>query len=285
MVHLGPFKKYVARGLLVKTRWSRLSKGKLNKDTFMNQLKNIKVAGAMLIAGAISPLAMADTVVLTPGLYSYSDGGEFTAVTTPTLSSLDQYSSYTSTSDSFQTFCVQDSTEFAPGVSYTYTLSSISLGGPTGGLPNYAGGNVPVGTANSYPLSLGTAWLYYHFATGTLAEYNFANVGGYAFGSRNTDAGLLQAAIWELQGGQVDGSYPNGGAGNIYYDEALAALGSITLTNAATPLDNYGVEIMNLTSGPGDNNQNQLVLCPDGGSSLMLLGAALSGLGLYRRRG
>jgi hypothetical protein len=281
MVHLGPFKKYVARGLLVKTRWSRLSKGKLNKDAFMNQLKNIKVAGAMLIAGAISPLAMADTVTLYAyGQYSYGDGGEFTAYTSPTTPYVSQYSPYTSTSDSFQTFCIQTDVEFYNGGTYDYTLSLASIGE---GLDAPGTPNGTPDQPDSYALAEGTAWLYAQFATGKLAGYDFSN----ALGQRQTDAGELQAAIWALQNGQSLGGFPSGTVGNTFYNDVVSALGAGNIETPATYATDFGTEVMNLTLPGQGNFQNQLIYTgvPDGGSTLVLLGAALSGLGLYRRRG
>lgn len=242
----------------------------------MNKLTTFKIAGSFLIA-ALAPAVLADTVVLSQGPYSFSDGGEFTATTTPTITSLSLYSPYTSTATSFQTFCVQDSTDFQPGNTYSYTVSSISLGGP-----GYPGGSATVGNPNSYPLSEGTAFLYSEFARGLLPGYDFSN----GLGLRQTDAGLLQAAIWLLQGGQVDGSYPNGGVGNPYYDFASGVLGGALTANATAATD-FGVQIMNLSSIPADPNknyQNQLILVPDSSSTLILLGAALSSLAVYRRR-
>lgn len=258
---------------------------KLTEKSKTNMTKRLLI-GVVLTALTTSPV-LADTVVLTQGPYSYSDGGEFTATTSPTIVGLSFYSSYTSTSDSFQTFCVQTTTEFAPGVTYDYTVSSISLGGP-----GYPGGPVGEGSANSYPLSEGTAWLYSQFAQGLLANYDFANTAN----DRQTDAGLLQAAIWALQGNQSLSYYPSGTTGNIYYEEALAAFGGNTsaLDANATSSTDFGVEIMNLTlNGTTNNYQNQLIYTgppsptpsvPDGGATVMLLGIGLSGLALYRHR-
>lgn len=244
-------------------------------------MKNRILMGLTSVAVATSSQLLANnTVVLTQGPYSYSDGGEFTATTVPTLATLSYYSPYTSTSTSFQTFCVQVTTEFLPGATYSYSVNSISLGGP-----NYPGGSVPLGQPNSYPLSEGTAWLYSQFARGTLAnyDYNIANDPADA-AIRKTDAGILQAAIWALQGGQVDGSYPSGVAGNIYYGEALAALG-VNIDTVATPATDDHVEIMNLSQYNGGDNgpgyyQNQLILVPDGGSTVSMLGAGFTLLAL-----
>lgn len=250
----------------------------------MMKNKNGILAAVVLSVGIGAPAVQANTVVLTQGSYSYSDGGEFTATTSPTQA-IGAYSSYTSTATSFQTFCVQVGTEFAPGNTYDYTLSLTSLGG--GGYPGH-----PVGVGNpySYPLAEGTAWLYSQFAMGTLGGYDFSN----SLGQRYTDAGTLQAAIWALQGNQTNPGmgYPSGITDNYYYAEALAALGA-NIDTAATLSDNYGVEIMNLTSGGTDNDyQNQLVMLPtsntihtpDSATTLLLLTMGLAGLGIYSRK-
>ena len=180
-----------------RSKIANLRRRKLTK--IVKKINKIGLAGFILASGVVAPSLMADTVVLSNSAFSYSDGGEFTAVTTPTLADLSAYSPYTSTSDSFQTFCVQVSTEFYEGTTYNYTVSSVSLGAPGLGSGGAVGG---VGNANSYPLSEGAAWLYSQFALGTLAGYDFANT----LNDRQTEAGILQSAIWALQGGQVDGS-------------------------------------------------------------------------------
>jgi hypothetical protein len=244
----------------------------------MKKVKWIGLAGMVITVLSMAPVVMADTVQLSTSAYtSYNTGGEFTAVT--------------GQNGTFQTFCVQTGTEFNPynwgGPTYNYTVSLTSLGGP-----GYPGAPVAVGQPFSYALSEGTAWLYAQFATGSLANYDFANTGN----DRSTDAGILQSAIWELQGGQSYGGYPYGGSGNIYYDEALAHFGgsSAALDAAATLSTDFGTEIMNLSlNGANNSYQNQLIYfppsppspgVPDGGATVTLLSVALFGLGIYRRR-
>jgi hypothetical protein len=45
----------------------------------------------------------------------------------------------------------------------------------------------------------------------------------------------------------------------------------------------YGVYVLNLTSGT-TNNQDQLILVPDGGLTVMLLGLGVGGLALISRK-
>lgn len=207
--------------------------------------------------------------------YSYSVGGEFTALTDPTL-----FSSYAPSTKAtvsiggtaytgFQTFCVQTLVDFTPGTVYNYSLSLASIGSP-----------------DAFSLSEGTAWLYSQFAQGTLANYDYTDGA-----TRTTDAGQLQAAIWELQGGQSYSSFPNGGSGNVYYDEAVADLGG-NIDTAATTSTDFGVNIINISSANGSADQNQLIYLgggggggnqgvPDNGSTFSLLAICLAGMGIY----
>jgi hypothetical protein len=252
----------------------------------MIELKSMKFAGMLLAAGAVSPAVMAQTVDLYYGPYAYSVGGEFTAVTTPTLyngnyasSTLvtltDPYNNQQVTG--FETFCVQTEVDFTPynwGNSTPYnTSTSLSS----------------VGIPDNFPLSRGAAYLYWQFATGQLQGYDYTDTG-----TRITDAGVLQSALWALQGDQSYGVFPSGTSGNPFYNDALNALGSSVINEAATSSDNFGVDILNLTSG---NNpaQNQLVYtgggslthnqnpAPDRGATLALLALSLAGLAVFAR--
>jgi hypothetical protein len=250
----------------------------------MIKLNSIGLAGALLAAGAMSPAVMAQTVDLFYGPYAYDVGGEFTAVTDPNLYNANYASSALVTVtdpynnqqvQGFETFCVQTEVDFTP----------YNWGNPT---PYNIGTSLSsVGTPDNFPLSEGTAWLYSQFATGQLQGYDYTDAT-----TRTTDAGILQSAIWALQGNQSYGGYPSGTgdgtSGNPYYNDALNYfLGSISsLTNAATSSDNFGVEILNLTSGSYPA-QNQLVYTidpppvPDHGATLALLGLSLAALAVF----
>jgi hypothetical protein len=232
----------------------------------MMKLKSMGLAWIFLAAGAVSPAVMAGTLVLTQTEYYFGDGGEFTAVTSP-----DNFAQYYAPSTvvsvnhqtGFQTFCVEADVYFWPNVTYSYTEGNKDSQGRA--------------------LTEGTAYLYSQFAKGELAGYDFKNnVSG---GSRWQDAGLLQAAIWYLQGGQSGGSsFGYGGAGNPYYDLAASALGANLKANA-TP-DQFGVRILQLWDSSHNTYQNQLVFddpVPDQGATLALLALSLAGLAAIGR--
>jgi len=214
------------------------------------------------------------------GVYPGLGGGEFTAFASQNY--LGNYASGATYDGGqgagFETFCIESGVEFSPGGTYYYTLGNVSQPGP------------PTGAGSGLPLSTGTAWLYYQFATGNLNAYASFD---YTYGAtRQADDNLLQAAIWYLQGGQTYGSYPSGGTGNIYYDAAVSALGAY----ANNPYTGTTVEVLQMWADAGDTvaAQNQLVLngngpapdppVPDGGMTIVLLGGALAGLRALPRK-
>lgn len=221
------------------------------------------LAACILLAGFST--AKANSIVLTETAYSYGDGGEFNAVTTPN-SFLGSYAPAAIINNGFETFCAETTVDFSPGASYSYTLANQdSLG---------------------RALSLGAAFLYYEFGTGVLSGYNYSSAS-----SRNTDAGELQAAIWWFQGEQTGGGgFPTSSTitADPFYSLAITDLGG---SAAALGANNgtYGVQILQLTDASGDAAQNQLVLTPpttvpETTSTLMLLGAALTTLGITSRK-
>jgi hypothetical protein len=205
----------------------------------------------------------------------------------------------------FQTFCVQTQVDFSPASSgynnhtpYNFSTSLASV--------DYVNGVTKSTDVNQ--LTVGAAWLYEQFATGGLMNnYGYASSGS----ARTTDAGLLQAALWALEGGQTYSGYANPTtANNIFYADALTqfkgsyALGSPgDINNANAPVtpanySTYDVEILNLTSGSGNSlnsAQNQLIYLggvtgngggtpvPDYGATLALLALSLGGLAVFGR--
>jgi hypothetical protein len=217
--------------------------------------------------------------------YSYSDGGEFSAVpnaallsfANPTLAGyVPATADPTAVNPYFQTFCVELSEHFTPGDTYNASFSYNI---------KYNGGSF---LPNGEPLTMGTAWLYSQFAAGTLIgsgplPYDYTYGGG-----RTATAGDLQEAIWYLQG---EDSLVNGGAdGTAFYNAAVSALGATIINDPANGA--YGVVVLNLTSGDG-NDQDQLMVVPNPSvvvvpvpepAPVALLGASIALLGALRWR-
>jgi hypothetical protein len=181
---------------------------------------------ALLFALTVASL-QANSIILTKNEYSYDSGGEFNAHITG--GQVSGYSKYTSSDSDFETFCLDASTYFTPGKTYTYSVSDMDLQG------RY--------------ISQGTAFLYSEFAQGDLKGYKYSNEK-----SRLKDAGLLQEAIWYLQGGQIiDGITPTK-KNNRFYAQAYKRFGALATDENSI----YNVSVINLT----DCNfpvQNQLV--------------------------
>lgn len=225
------------------------------------------MAASLPMAGNV---AKADTVTLSQGSYSYSVGGEFTAVTSANFLG-NGYVSSTEVNSGFQTFCIETGVDFSPGTQYYYSLGQTAQ-------PLSSGGS-----GSGLNLTAGAAYLYYEFATGQLVGYDYINPS-----ARLADAGLLQAAIWYLQGGQTYGGYVNPSiSDDPFYDLAIA--------NANSSYLSY-VDVLEMWVDSGDTvaAQNQLVLTgtgptpspsvPDGGMTIVLLGGALVGLQTLRRK-
>ena len=251
-------------------------------------MKNKQIAVLTILAASLPfgvTVVKADTVVLNQGNYSYAAGGEFTAITSPTDPFLQFYApdakATVGSATGFQTFCIETGVEFTPGHSYFYTLGNQAM--------PFSGG----GTGSAAFLTTGAAWLYYEFGTENLSGYNYQNNNITSLNpSRETDAGLLQAAIWWFQGKQTYSGYATPTiVNNPFYADVEVYLSSNDLTDSSL----YGgssVEILQMWSNANDTGaaQNQLVLTsgswsvPDGGMTIALLGGALIGLQVLRRK-
>lgn len=157
----------------------------------------------------------------------------------------------------FQTFCLEVSERFANRADVVLSDKAIE------------GGVGPAGD----PLSVGAAWLYAQFATGSLPGYDYTGVG------RKASALALQKAIWYLED---EITAPAEGAGYV----TLASLFFGSEANAKA--DNnwqYNVAVMNMYDPfPSGLKQDMLVYLSDGGLTLVLLGCGLLGLAAIRRK-
>ncbi len=225
----------------------------------MKKVMKALIRVVITCAFAVTPAFAAMTVQVHQNSYSYGRGGEFTAVVTGDPIPYFGYSTSTSTSNSFETFCIEETEVFYPtppyNVTYYVTLNGKAVQGGTG---SDAGD----------PLSVGAAYLYDKFATGTLTGYRY---GGTAT-ERRTDAGNLQTALWWLED-EVTLADP-------LANPFLHLLGNdlTALTAAKTNNELYPVKVMNLwinSNGTG-YAQDMLVRVPLPGS--ILLGVFAVGL-------
>jgi len=88
--------------------------------------------------------------------------------------------------DTFQTFCMEKSEYIYANTTFDVTISNAATLGGT--------------TNSSDPLSIGTAYLYYNFAKGLLAPYNYNGTEA----QREASAAALQNTIWWLEGEASD---------------------------------------------------------------------------------
>jgi len=226
------------------------------------------------LAALLAPLASAYdlNVTIRQGSFQVSPGGEFVAVTSPTTF----LGNYAATAKQqvnvngqrvwgFSTFCLEKDENLSTAGNYVGNLSDKAQKGG-------------VNTDSGDPISLGTAWLYYQFAKGTLAGYAYgtAPYDNAEVTARKTSAGALQNAIWILEEEQASAS-------NTFIDAAMAALGTDLAGLMADANGAYGVKAINLYSANGGDRQDVLVL-PDGGTTLVMLGGGVLALAMLRRR-
>lgn len=216
-----------------------------------------KVVLACLVAGAMSAIsASAATVKFSDGMGT-TGGGEFKAdVSDNGFGSTD-----------YVTFCLEYRENLEMGKVYQYEVSQAAM---------YNGN----GTVD--PISRATAWLYSQFVKGTLAGINAAGnvLSGLYSNSNSEDPNQLQKAIWYLEG-------ESQGANNAYAQLAVAQAGMADNNGF------YNVGVMNVweidSRGRKIARQDQLISLPsrnvpDGGTSLVLLGMAMTGLAAANRR-
>ena len=183
----------------------------------------------------------------------------------------------------FQTFCIEYNEFIELGGVYEADISDGSIyGGVGGGVDPDGAGPLP----KTDKISIGTAYLYTLFATGSLTGYNYTNGS-----ARESSAVTLQTAIWYLEDEiSLTTTQKNS---NPFLTGAIGALtmfGGVGGAKADNDFDLYHVKALNLWSTNGGPKQDQLIMVappervPDGGATGLLLGLALSTLGGLRRR-
>jgi hypothetical protein len=227
-----------------------------------------KMLLAVLVASAVATFQAGANVVTVDKVNGYTGGdGEFN-VSPPIGSGYAGVDLYNNSFGSigFGTFCINRSVLINVPGQYNATVIQSGID------PN-----------NGNQISLGTAWLFSQFATGTLAGYNYTPGVG-----RSDSAYHLQLAIWILEGQYPIASIVPGS--DPFLNAAIAAFGTL----AGAEADNnqkYNVGVLGLTTitatgAPGAQVQPMLTLfpVPDGGSVLILLGMGMSGLALFARK-
>ena len=172
----------------------------------------------------------------------------------------------TSANGKFNSFCIEDNEYIALGPTYYY---SISGGAVRGG---FSGGNPDM-------ISIGSAYLYRTFHDGTLANYTHT--------AQNQND--LQEAFWWLEGEIGPGTgnrITYNPASNPFLAAADLALPGNLAALQADGNGAYGVRAMNIYNDASHTQpaQDQLIVVPDGGMSLTMLGMACASLGLMRRK-
>jgi hypothetical protein len=243
---------------------ANLQFGKEKGSTMKRYLVSVMAIAALAASSALATQIKTGNIW---GPYQAGSGGEFTLTVVSGLD-LGGYAANTTGFNnnaglpSFQSFCLENSQppEYINlNTTYNAVTNTRALNGGVG-----PGGD---------PVSVGTGWLYSQFATGTLAGYNYGS-------GRTTSAGLLQNAIWWLEGEGV--AY---NSGNTFMLAAVTQFGSQASARADGAAA-YGVSALNLTTLTGALAQDQLYFrpVPDNALTVILLGTALAALALMRRR-
>ena len=247
-------------------------------------------AFAAALASLLASTALANQLTITriagyyPTLGEASSGGEFNISGNDLTTYINGYPQSSpalvklvNSGIGIETFCIEKSETINLGSQYSFSIDPYAVKGG-GGAQN-----------QQDPVSVGAAWLYRQFVEGTLSGYHYDPSSG-----RATSAGQLQTTIWwlENEGSDPTDSNPFRKLVNDYF------------TGLANPWVDYffyhgqlidalyfGVEAINLKDSLNNDRQSQLIyvggghtFVPDGGVSLMLLGLALGGLSLLRRK-
>ena len=231
--------------------------------------RTIRLMGATAVLLATSVMANPVTIQRFPGYYTLP-GGEFTILGSAEVN-LPLYSHLTIVNGGFQSFCLEKN----EGLNNQPFWSVVSLDAKLGG----------VGGPRPDPLSIGAAWLYHQFATGVLFGYNYAPPGA----NRSASAKDLQETLWWLEdelaampinpfSALVVARFPNPKADYNPNDPSTAGFNNVRLLN---------MYVLNAAGNGPDLSkprQDMLILVPDGGLTLILLGCGLLGLAAIRRK-
>jgi len=226
----------------------------------------------ILIALLVVVSSQANQITTAPGFgpWLIGSGGEFTVTPDAGVAAmLGGYSPYTMNQGgyrgSFQTFCVERNESISASTTYDVTFNNVTV-------------------FSGKPLTIGAAYLYQEFATGTLPYYNYADSpAGSRTGSNNTPHGTafeLQRAISYFMGEYPYDPY------NFY----MGAFGVVPLPG--NPFGLYTgtqVQILNLWApgqphDPAHAYQDVLILTVPEPATFALAGLGAVALLAFRRK-
>ena len=233
--------------------------------------RTIRLMGATAVLLATSVMANPVTIQRFPGYYTLP-GGEFTILGSAEVN-LPLYSPLTKVNGGFQSFCMEKNEGLDNQPFWSVVSLDAKLGGEGGPRPD--------------PLSIGAAWLYHQFATGVLSGYDYDYTA-----NRSDSAKDLQETLWWLEdelaampvnpfSALVVQKFLNPMAAKADYnpnDPNTAGFNNVRLLN---------MYVLNAAGNGPDLSkprQDMLILVPDGGLTLILLGCGLLGLAAIRRK-
>lgn len=235
-------------------------------------MKNFgKILLGLAVLAAIVSSARANSVYVTHFAgYWFGGGGEFSLNFTAPLDPAIELSAYAPQAiiavpgdgTYYQSFCLELGESVPLNNTYSYVVNDRAINGGVG----------PAGD----PISIGTAFLFSQFAAGTLAGYDYTAT---SYGvDRSASAAYLQQAIWWLENEETLSASQQ--AANSF----IVLVQGMWTNPMADNNGTYRVAALNLYDAAGNLAQDQLVLVPDGGLTVALLGMAFIGLLALKRR-